>query len=237
MATTTNKRIVTRAMRKLGFLARTAEPKDTELADAKNELRSMLDTWRLEKLMVVANSNLVFDLDPTKRIYTYSSASNSDFVSERPVAILAAVIDSGAGERWPLEEITVAEYSALQNPNTPGTPSKFCYAADYPQASIRLNCLPMQPLLRLTVQAPLVTLPADDTQEYDLPPGYEDALIYNLAVRIAPDLSVDLDQVTVAMARDSKRLIKLANFELPKSAPRHPQQRSDRFDITNFGPR
>lgn len=237
MATTTTKRLVTRAMRKLGVLARTAEPKATELADAKSELKTMLDTWRLEKLMVVANSMVEFELDPAKRLYTYSSANNSDFISERPVAILSATVEDGAGQSWPLDHMTVGEYNALQHPDYAGTPSRYCYFASYPQASIGFDCIPMQPTLRLVVQAPLIELPATDTTEYELPPGYEDAIIYNLALRIAPDLSVEPDRVTIAMAGSAKRLIKDANFELPRTSPRHPQQNQGRFDITNFGPR
>ena len=235
MATTT-KRIVTRAMRKLGVLPRGREPKETELADCKAELRSMLDTWRLEKLMVVANSIVDFELDPAKRIYTYSAASNSDFVGERPVSILGASISDGATQ-WPLDEMTVKEYSQLNGQaDAPGTPTRFCFIKTYPQAQFGLDCLPLEPSIRLVVQAPIVTLPAVDTTEFELAPGYEDALFYNLALRIAPDFEVQPDQVTIAMAGSAKRLIKQANFELPEVSPRHPHSGGERFDINNFGP-
>ena len=235
MATTTT-RIVTRAMRKLGALPRGRQPSTTELADCKTELRGMLDTWRLEKLMVVANAIVNFDLDPAKRLYTYSSALNSDFVGERPVSILGASISDGTTQ-WPLDEMTVKEYALLNGQaDAPGTPQRFCYFKTFPQAQIGLDCLPMEPSIRLIVQAPLVSLPAVDTEEFELAPGYEDAIFYNLAVRLAPDFEVELDQVTIAMAQSAKRLIKQANFELPEVSPRHPHQGGERFDINNFGP-
>lgn len=236
MATTT-KRIVTASMRKLGVLPRGKEPTAKELADCKAELRTMIDTWRLEKLMVVANQLVTFDLDPAKRLYTYSSALNSDFVGERPVAILSAVINDGAGMTYPLESMTVSEYSDLDNAAQAGTPSRYCFIASHPAASIGFDCLPMQPSITLTVQAPILTLPAVDTEEMELAPGYEDALIYNLAVRTAPDFEVDLDRngVIAGMAGSAKRLIKQTNFELPRAHPRHPMT-SGRFDINNFGP-
>lgn len=234
MATTT-KRIVTRAMRKLGVLPRGRQPSVAELADGKTELRGMLDTWRLEKLMVVANSLVEFELSPEKNYYTYSSANNSDFRAERPVAVLSAVVSDGV-TTWPLAYMTIKEYSALPPASAVGTPTKYVFIPRMPQAAIALDCYPSMPTIRLEVQAPIVNLPAIDETEFDLAPGYEDAVIYNLSLRLAPDFEVQPDQVSVAMAASAKRLIKQTNFEVPTVAPRHPHQGGERFNINDFGP-
>jgi hypothetical protein len=185
--------------------------------------------------MVIAKSDVRFELASDKRLYTYSSAGASDFVGERPVAILGATIDDGAGQTWPLLPITVREYSELPQKDTPGTPTRYCYFANYPQATIGFDRLPLEPYVRLIVQAPIVALPAVDTDEFELAVGYETAIIDNLAVNLSPEFSVDLDKVTVGKAAYSKRLIKRANFELPTATPRHPLPGRRRFNI-NEGP-
>jgi hypothetical protein len=236
MSATTSKRLVTAAMRKLGVLPRGKEPSANELADGRNALARMLDTWRLESLMVIAKSDVRFDLVTDKRSYTYSSAGSSDFVGARPVAILAATIDDGAGQTWPLLPITVREYSELPHKDTPGTPTRYCYFANYPEATIAFDRLPLEPYVRLIVQAPVAELPAVDTDEFELAPGYEDAIIFNLAVVSAADFGVGVDKEVVAQAVITKRLIKRANFELPTATPRHPHAGSRRRFNINEGP-
>lgn len=231
MSVTTSKRLVTAAMRKIGVLPRGKEPSATELADGRNALRRMLDTWRLESLMVVAKSDIRFELDQAKRLYTYSTANNSDFVGERPVAILGATIDDGAGQTWPLLPMTVREYSALPHKDTPGTPTRYCYFAEYPQARIGFDRLPMEPYVRLVVQAPIAELPDIDTVEFELAPGYEGAIIANLGIVLTDEFEVEPSKVVIGEAAYGKRLIKRANFELPTATPRHPKQGGRRFNI------
>ncbi len=236
MSATTSKRLVTAAMRKIGVLPRGKEPSATELADGRNTLRRMLDTWRLESLMVVAKSDVRFDLDPAKRLYTYSIASNSDFVGERPIAILGATIDDGAGQTWPLLPMTVREYSELPHKDTPGTPSRFCYFAEYPEARIGFDRLPMEAYVRLIVEAPIAELPAVDTDEFELAPGYEGAVIANLAILLADEFEVEPSKVVVGEAAYGKRLIKRANFGVPTISPRHPRQGERRRFNIHEGP-
>lgn len=232
MSATTSKRLVTAAMRKLGVLPRGKEPSANELADGRNALARMLNTWRLESLMVIAKSTVRFDLATDKRLYTYSISGASDFVGERPVAILGATINDGAGQTWPLLPITVREYSEIAHLDTPGTPTRYCFFANYPQATIGFDRLPLEPYVDLIVQAPIAELPAVDTDEFELAPGYEDAIIYNLAVAVAPDCGVSASKEVVAQSVITKRLIKRANFELPTSTPRHPKAGSrERFNI------
>ena len=54
----------------------------------------------------------------------------------------------------------------------------------------------------------------DLNTNYVVAPGYEEALVYNLAVRYAPELSRPLDQTVVRMAQDSLARVKVANIPL-----------------------
>jgi hypothetical protein len=52
---------------------------------------------------------------------------------------------------------------------------------------------------------------ADPTATVSLPPGYWEALVFNLAVRIAEEYQFDMRQTTIALAESSLKKIKRLN--------------------------
>jgi hypothetical protein len=54
--------------------------------------------------------------------------------------------------------------------------------------------------------------PIDLDTEIELPPGYEDAIIYNLSVRLAPEYGKPMRADLVGLAMDSKANVKRSNM-------------------------
>lgn len=212
MATTIAKLIRT-ALRKVGAVPAGTNLTDAELADARDELRRMLDTWRLESLMVYAQTLRRFDLQPGKMVYTYGELG--DFEAVRPQNVLAATILNEVGGSFPLIALTPGEYSALSYKDQVGRPTRFFYNPTFPMAELRFDRVPDDDAVELLVLEPLSVPDLVDT-EFSFPPGYEDAVIYNLGMRLAGEYDVDPGQEVMGLAMAFKKLIKRSNLEVPK---------------------
>lgn len=215
----TVKSMCQQALRKIRVLAAGEDIEDTDTTTVADELRRMLDTWRLENLMIVANTIESFDLDSSKNTYTIYDDAAADFETPRPVAIISATLRDGSGRGWPLAPMTSREWSESSSRTIQAQPSRFYFNAAFPHAEIRLDCMPdtAWPDIELVLQQPfdVSTVQADWTDDLEFPPGYEDAIIYNLAVRVHEDYGVALPRDVGALAMSFKGLIKRANLQVP----------------------
>lgn len=209
---TTLKALINTAMRKAKIIGAGEEAAPEDFQDVLADLRRMVGNWRLEPLMIYVNARKQFDLQPGAASYPIGDGAAWD--TERPIRILAATILDGAGGTFPLTEITATEYSRHSHKSRVGRPRHFFYEATFPMAAVRFDCVPDDPTVELVVQESL-TIPDVLTAELEFPEGYEDALIYNLAVRIAPDFGKPATPEIVGLAVSYKALVKRANTVVP----------------------
>lgn len=213
---TTIQKLVTTSLRKIGAVPRGSVPTSTELADARDELRRMVDTWKLESLLVYAKGLRTFNLQPAKTIYTYGIGG--DFNAERPVSILAATLHLGGGSTAPLLPAVAEDFARIPNRTLSGSPSRFFFNPTFPLAEVRFDRVPDEPAVELVVLEPL-SIPDVITTEVSFPPGYEDALLYNLAMRLAGEYDLEPGQEIVGLAISTKAHIKRMNFTVPMLRP------------------
>lgn len=217
--------ICTQALRKIKVLAAGEAIEETDLTDMADELRRMLDTWRLEPMMILVETVRSFDLSPLKNTYTYYDDAAADFEAVRPVVVLAATMKNADGFSYPLDTMTAIEWSESSNRTIVGRPTRFFYHAAFPIADLRLDCLPDDawPTIELVTQEPfeVSTVEADWDDDLTFAPGYEDCMIYNLGVRVAGDFSVSPPQGVLAFAASFKALVKRANFDVPELVIEH----------------
>lgn len=215
---TTLKQLINTAMRKATILGAGEEAAPEDFQDVLADLRRMVDTWRLENLMIYVNARKQFDLQPGAAAYAIGAGALWD--TERPLEILSATIKDGAGGSFPLTKLTAVEYSQLGHKGSIGRPTKFYYHATFPIAEVRFNVIPDDPTVELVVQESL-TLPESLTDVLSFPPGYEDAIIHNLAVRICPDFGKTPSRELLGLAIAYKTLVKRGNTQVPELAIEH----------------
>lgn len=208
-----------RTMKKLGVLPGRSVPTPAEYADVIVELRAMVDMWRLEGMMIYSKSIRLFDLVPGQAVYTY--ATGGDFDAPRPTSVESATLRDSGGFAWPLIPITAQEYSRLSSRGTVARPTRFYFNPIYPIAEVRFDTIPAEDSVELVVMDEL-ELPATQTAELVLPPGYEDCIVYNLAIRIAADFEVKPGQEVVALAANFKALVKRKNMTMPTARIERP---------------
>lgn len=200
--------IVSRAMRLSGNLGAGEVLAASEAADGLTALNSLLEVWALEKLMLYKFETVSFT--PTTGSFTIGATG--DLVAARPVAILSAYRRIG-GIDVPVDVIDRAQYESIVQKGLSSNVQAVYYKPEFPNG--RVFCWPVTTdTLYLSVQQPLTAYTALTT-ELNLPPGYQEALTFNLAVMLAPEFSGEVSRTVMRQAANTKRLIKNVNNEVP----------------------
>ena len=211
------------SLRKIGVLA-AGEPLDEdEGQDALEVFVNMVDAWSLETLLIpvvgVVTHQLVADQSEyTIGIYPAPQPDplpDNHIETARPERILAAFIRDQYNTDYIQEIIDVKTFSRISRKTNASRPSRFYNRKGWPLNTILFESTPYaSETLHLEVVQPLSeVLPAAGlTEVINLPPGYKRALTYNLAIDLADEWGKQVSPAIAAIAVDSKRWIKRANW-------------------------
>jgi len=184
-----------------------------------SRLNSMMDSWANERLMVPYLSQTSFPL--TSSTVSYSIGSGGTFNMTRPTKLVdPCFIRDTQNVDSALELINMETYGRIVQKSTSGSyPAYIAYDQGYSATSTGTIYLWPGPSANLTLF--INTLQqlqsfSTVTVTLQLPPGYQDAIEANYAVRSALGVipvSPDLKE----MARTTKAAIKSANLPAPIS--------------------
>lgn len=206
--------LIKRAYRLIGVYSIGETPSADETADAMTALNSMLASWSNEKLMVYVASQDVITLTPGTGSYTVGPTGTT--VSVRPQDIDASTNLVWNGITYPLVVATLQQYNSIKLKGLQTTlPSVIWLNPTFPNATVTLYPVPSLPLtLNLWSWKPLTGF-TSATDTVSLPPGYDDAIAFNLACVLAPENEVPVPAQVQKTATMSKKLLKRTNFEPP----------------------
>lgn len=174
--------IIVAAYQELGILVSGGEPNVNDRNWALGKLNRMLNTFSSDGLNLHYRIEESFNLVSGTPDYTIGSGATFDTV--RPNVIEQAFIRD-TGHDYPLGIRPAAEYWTLSEKTTEDRPLKLYYDPTYSSGTIYLYFTPDSAYsLHIVSQKPLLTY-ADAATEIVLPGGYEDALVLNLAIRMA----------------------------------------------------
>lgn len=198
--------IITKALQKIGAVTKSETVSADEANDGLSALNALISSWSNESLLVYGRSWETFNLTSGDGEYTIGPAA--DFNTTRPVSIAAAYV-SRDGTDYPLQVISDENYASIVSKDDQGTPDVLNFDNGYPTAKIRLYPVPdTSYTLFILSEKPQTALGLDDT--ISLPAGWERALIYNLAVEVAPEYGQPIDQIMYQIAMEAKASIKQA---------------------------
>jgi hypothetical protein len=201
------------SLRLIGVVASGETPDSSELADGLFSLNSMISSWSTERLIIYSRTREEFNLVGGTGSYTIGVGG--DFNTARPMVIEKAAIEVQVSSPYevPVDIINTDDWANLLNKGlTSALPLKLYAEGNYPLDTLNLWPVPSDAnKLVLYTQKPLSAF-TGVTETIALPPGYEDALRYNLAVRMAPEFNKQVDQVVIKIAIDSKANIKRQNI-------------------------
>lgn len=211
----TVQQLINRSLRLIGVLAAGETPEATETSDALVSLNAMLDSWRNDKLMVYALTNQAVTLINGTSTYTIGATGGT--VATSPVEVISAFVRQSNVD-YNLRPLTDAEYQSKASKNiTADIPSEYLFTHTHPNATVILYPVPtVANTMYLRIRTPYSAFTAaSDT--VSLPPGFERAIAYNLALELYPEYpSIQVNQVVVKIANDSLAGIKRLNSKVPK---------------------
>lgn len=208
---TTARDMIKSAMRKLNVLGTGQDLQANEAIDALATLNQMVSA------MSVEGTNIIFG-DTTESFAltnnddTYTIGTGADFNTARPSSIVSAFVRQSDTD-YPLDIVDVRQYNLIEDKDDPaGYPEWLYYDGGYPTGTIKLWPSPIGGMtLHITSRKALQTFPSLDTV-VALPDGYEAALIYNLAIELAPEYEREPSPTVQRLARKYLLAIRGANM-------------------------
>jgi hypothetical protein len=203
--------LIKSAFRVLGVLAAEETPSAAEQSDAFNTLNRMVDSWANERLALYATLRSAYALTPGLNPHTIGTGGT--FNTTRPVRIDRAslVLASSANAELPLAMLSDAEWQSTQGKLVTGNPTSLWVETAYPLAKLWLHPVPVSADTLVLYTWQQLGRFASTSSAVAFPPGYEEALIFNLAKRLAPEYGVSLSAEAADIANESKAVLKRLN--------------------------
>lgn len=201
---TTARDIITKSLQKIGALVKSEPPSADEANDALDSLNALISSWSNDSLNIYARTWETFSLTGAE---SYTIGTGGNFNTARPTNIVAAYLRSGTID-YPITVIDDEAYTSISYKGLQGIPEFLNYDNAYPLGRIRLYPLDNASYtLFLLTEKSVAGFATLDT-EMSLPDGWERALIYNLALELAPEYNQKPDPYIVKIAGDSLGMIR-----------------------------
>jgi hypothetical protein len=227
--------VISYSMRISGVLGVGQTPLPQDTADGLLALRMMLTQWRQKRWIVFRIDNVIFPLVWGKQTYTIGSSTVNPLPeiavpgSWRPANIQSCFLRQNVGSGpnsypidFPMRILPSRQsYDQLSLKFLQSWPSAIYYDPTIPNGTLYIWPVPVQELFSLyiayqqAIDAPAFIEPdtSADTDDY-LPQETNEAIVYNLALRLAINYKLPPDPALGQAAKASLNTLRQANFAL-----------------------
>ncbi len=181
---TTARNIIEAALRKLAALGSGESLAAEDAQDGLQALNAMLSSWSVEGDLVYQMTRETFTLTGGTSAYTIGLGQT--FNTERPLDIYAMNVSLG-GISYPVDQSDERQFATIQMPAQSGRPYTCYYNSNSPIATLNFYYVPNTTYTFEIYSRKVLTEFSTINTDLDLPPGYEKALIYNLAIELSPE--------------------------------------------------
>jgi len=195
----------------LGSIGKGESPDSDEANDGLVSLNTMLDSWSNESLALYATLQENFALVASTNSYTIGSGGV--FNTTRPVKITNAFIRDSNNIDIPVKVLRSRDSYDLITLKTS--------SSTYPQYLYYDTAFPLGTIYLWPTPSAVTTLYLDSYKQLQqfaalttalaMPPGYERAIVYNLAMEIASEYGVTPSPIVMSIAVESKAILKRIN--------------------------
>jgi hypothetical protein len=203
--------IISRAMRLAGVYSLGEAPTADEAVSGLYALNSMLGSWANSNLLINAETLDQITISASTTVYTLGPTGT--VVTTRPQEVLDNAYIVYQGVSYPCPLVALSQYNDIPyKGQTNVYPWGFKYEATYPNLTVTVYPTPTDTSqLNLWSMKPLTSFAALTTQ-VNLPPGYEEALAFNLAVNYGAEFDgASIPASVVQNAVNTKRMLVKAN--------------------------
>jgi len=192
--------LIAASLRTIGVLASGENPSANEQTDALTALNDLIDSWSTEQLLIPNKLREVFPLVTNR--------------AQRIENCLIQLAGNTPVLEIPMKILNKDEYASIIIKPLASTFPLYMYAEQaYPLDNLNFWPVPNTGVNNVVLYSwkPLAEL-ALITTVLSLPPGYERALKFALAVELAPEFGKALSDNVAALAIESKAAIKRMNY-------------------------
>jgi len=231
----TAKQLIDSAARKIGVSGKGLDMDASDYMDFLEGLKMMLDGWALEHLMIPYRTKETFTLDGSS---SYTIGPGGDFDTVRPLAIADMRISNGSGTDFKVTSVELEQWNRLSATISVGRPNYFFLEAGYPLSTIWFEKAPDDPNVTFWSYKPIEAWQVGDLDVADNPAwagqdlptsglsiatlladiefdvGYEAAIVFNLAIVMAPEYEKIPSIVVLNLADSYKSRIKNQNIRV-----------------------
>jgi hypothetical protein len=205
--------LIKSAMRKVGVLSSGESPETAREAEALEALQVMLRSWAQKRILVFASVKESFILISGQSVYTWGTGGV--ITTTRPHQVIGAFVRDSNGTDNRVKIISEGEYRIITSKTASGRPECLFYHPLYPLGAIYLYPTP-QDIETMWVDSlkPFTETSSFTfvTDEIDFPPNYLEPLIYNLALRLAPEYGVSLSAEAIKVATEGYDALVILNL-------------------------
>lgn len=205
---TTVNNLIKRTLRKINVYQPGEDITPEDFTDCLEELNAMLDSWSNNSLIAPTKTRISEVLVASQASYTIGTGG--DLNVARPSRIEHAFVRDGGGNDCALTEIGLGQYNSIGLKTSTGLPSQYYFENSSPLAKVYLYPVPDSSYtLYMDAWYQFTRYVAND--EIVLPLGYEDAIVYNLALRVALDNGKVVSPTVERLAESSLSRLKDVN--------------------------
>ncbi len=218
---TTGTDLIASALRLINVLASGEVPSAAEANDALLTANMMLDAWAIDRLTVFNIASQDFALTAGQQVCTLGAGGNFNAARPPKISRVSIVILANAANPLELEmnyTTSEQEWQDIQLKATQSTYPALCYDdGGNPLRSLSLWPVPADSINKLRIYSwTAFSQFADLVTSYNFPPGYMEAIRYNLALRLSPEFGGNLPEAVGPLAQQALAKIKTANVPVNK---------------------
>ena len=226
--TTTVREIIKSSLLKINAIQPGEEPTDSDLDISLESLQGMVDSWSNDRLNIYTINPYYFEAVAGQQIFTLGPGGDWDI--PRPMSIQQAVLRYNAQVNnntnpptftfpsntadLPIAIANDAQWASIAVKQLSAVFPTILYDdGNYPLRNIYLYPIQnVNQVIGLWLWQPLDNFTSlNDPIEF--PPGYERAIVYNLAMELAPEFGKVLSEEVIGTATDSKMTIAAINSD------------------------
>lgn len=213
--TTTARDLIRNAMLEIGAVATGEAASADEASDGLVVLNRMLASWSTESLFIYSNAPETFPLVNGQQVYTMGPSGN--FNTTRPLRIQRISLQLTANSQvteLPVEMVNLEQWANIVIKAVTSPIALRCWASNtYPLETLNFWPVPSAVNNIVIYSDKLITSFATINDVVSLPPGYEEAVHYSLAMRLAPQYGKQASAETIAFADKAIANIKRLNIK------------------------
>lgn len=185
--------IINAALRKLAVLSGGSTPATYEITNATEALNALLKGFQADGMPLWAMSSYTFTV--VANTASYNVGTGQTLNTPMPLKVVQAWRGvSGSYSNVPMNVYSNTNYNILPLTNSSGTPVNLHYQPLSTYGVINLWPYPSDATTSITIryQRPFEDM-VSSTDNLDFPSYWTEAIIYNLADRLAPEYSIPLE--------------------------------------------